>query len=188
MKRFTSLLMTLALAFIPLTAWAEGSALQKGTPAPTAMETEGDSAQSLSSDPGGAAATNSAGNLTGAVDLEIEESRYLTQITEINMMKDEYLGKTIALDGMFTSFTVTDSGPLYHMVYRWMPGGCCGNDGIAGLEVRWANPDASYPAEGDWVRAIGVLQEYQEEGVTYLELRLQSLAVLPQRGQEYVTE
>lgn len=136
-----------------------------------------------------AAASGTAGAQDGqpAVDLEVREKMFLTQLTELQINNQDYLGKTIALEGMFTTFGDPAAGPVYHLVYRKSPG-CCGNDGITGLEVAWTDPAAAYPAENDWVRAVGVLERYEEEGVPYLQLRLLSLDVLPERGLEFVTQ
>lgn len=122
-----------------------------------------------------------------AVDLEVREKMFLTQITELQINNQDYLGKTIALEGMFTTLGDPATGPVYRVVYRNSPG-CCGNDGFTGLEVVWNDPAAAYPAENDWVRAVGVLEMYEEEGIPYLQLRLLSLEVLPERGLEFVTQ
>ena len=88
---------------------------------------------------------------------------------------------------MFSTVSGGDGGPVYHLVYRKSPG-CCGNDGIAGLEVLWDDPNATYPAENDWVRAVGVLEQYDENGTPYLRLRLISLDVKTDRGLEFVNQ
>ena len=121
------------------------------------------------------------------IDLEVREKMFLTQITELSVNSQDYLGKTIALEGMFTTIGDVATGPVYRLVYRGSPG-CCGNDGITGLEVVWDDPATAYPAENDWVRAVGVLEEYTEDGVPYLQLRLISLDVKTERGLEFVTQ
>ena len=121
------------------------------------------------------------------IDLEIREKMFLSQITELMVNMQDYLGKTIALEGMFTTLGDAATGPVYRLVYRGSPG-CCGNDGITGLEVVWDDPATAYPAENDWVRAVGVLEEYTEEGIPYLQLRLISLDVKTERGLEFVTQ
>ncbi len=121
------------------------------------------------------------------VDLEVREKMFLTQIMELNINAADYLGKTVALEGMFMTVETGEGGPVYRLVYRQSPG-CCGNDGITGLEVVWDDPAAQYPAENDWVRAVGKLEQYMEEGTPYLQLRLLSLTVLPERGLEFVTQ
>lgn len=124
---------------------------------------------------------------TPQIDVEIREKMFLTQITELMVNMDDYLGKTVALEGMFTTIGDPSAGPVYRVVYRTSPG-CCGNDGFTGLEVVWDDPATVYPAENDWVRAVGVLEQYEEEGMPYLQLRLISLDVLPERGLEFVTQ
>ena len=121
------------------------------------------------------------------IDLEIREKMFLTQMTEIIINMQDYLGKTIALEGMFTTSGNPDTGAVYHIVYRTSPG-CCGNDGFTGMEVVWDDVDATYPAENDWVRAVGVLESYTEDGAEYLQLRLITLDVLEERGLEFVTQ
>lgn len=121
------------------------------------------------------------------IDLEVREKMFLAQINEIFINMNDYLGKTIALEGMFSTVSGGDGGPVYHLVYRKSPG-CCGNDGIAGLEVLWDDPNATYPTENDWVRAVGVLEQYDENGTPYLRLRLISLDVKTDRGLEFVNQ
>ena len=121
------------------------------------------------------------------IDLEVREKMFLTQMTEVLVNTPDYLGKTIALEGMLDIFTDEASGAVYYTVYRKSPG-CCGNDGYTGLEVIWDDPAATYPALNDWVRAVGVLEQYEEFGNTYLRLRLISLEVKAERGLEFVSQ
>lgn len=121
------------------------------------------------------------------IDLDVREKMFLTQMTELTVNVEDYLGKTIALEGMFSIITTGEGGPVYYLVYRKSPG-CCGNDGITGLEVLWDSADATYPNENDWVRAVGKLEQYEEEGVPYLRLRLISLDVKTERGLEFVNQ
>ncbi len=44
------------------------------------------------------------------------------------------------------------------------------------------------PEPDDWVEAVGVLEEYDENGYKYLRLALSSLTVLKTRGAEYVSQ
>lgn len=121
------------------------------------------------------------------IDIEITDDNYLTDVTEIGGNPMPYLGKVIALEGMFTSIAYGEGGPVYRLVYRQAPS-YSGNEGFVGFEVIWDDPDAVYPAQDDWVRAVGVLEQYLEEGMPYLQLRLISLDVLPTRGEENVTD
>ncbi len=121
------------------------------------------------------------------IDLDVREKMFLTQLTELFINTPDYLGKTIALEGMFDIYTDEATGAVYRTVYRKSPG-CCGNDGYTGLEVVWDDPAAVYPALNDWVRAVGVLEQYEEDGAPYLQLRLISLDVKAERGLEFVTQ
>ncbi len=121
------------------------------------------------------------------IDVDVREKMFLTQMTELYINIPDYLGKTIALEGMFDVFTDEATGTVYHSVYRKSPG-CCGSDGYTGLEVVWDDPAATYPSLNDWVRAVGVLEQYEDGGAPYLRLRLISLDVKTERGLEFVTQ
>jgi len=116
--------------------------------------------------------------------IEIKDKMFIAQTTDIYYNADDYLGKTLKYEGIFTSFTWEENGVTYYSVIRYGPG-CCGNDGNAGFEVIW---DREYPAENDWVEAVGVLEAYDEDGCQYLRIALTSLTVLDVRGEEYVMQ
>lgn len=121
------------------------------------------------------------------IDLEIREKMFVTQMTELWINTPDYLGKTIALEGMFSVYTSPTSGKSFYSVYRKSPG-CCGNDGVTGLDVVWEDPSVAYPADNEWVRAVGTLEQYEDEGYPYLRLRLRTLDVLAERGLEFVVQ
>jgi len=118
------------------------------------------------------------------VDLEIKEKMFVTQINDIYLNIDDYLGKTIKYEGIFDVYDYEPTGTKYYYVIRYGPG-CCGTDSNAGFEVVW---DGSYPKKFDWVEVVGKLELYENEndGFQYLRLVLSSLNVLPVRGAEYV--
>ncbi|MDR1564570.1 MAG: hypothetical protein LBS74_06400 [Oscillospiraceae bacterium] len=120
--------------------------------------------------------------LAGQV-IEIKEKMFITQTNDIYTNSEDYLGKTIKYEGIFTTYAVPDSDAVYYSVIRYGPG-CCGNDSNAGFEVVW---DKEYPNENDWVEAVGVLEQYEENNCVYIRLRLSSLNVLPVRGVEKVS-
>ena len=121
------------------------------------------------------------------IDVDVREKMFLTQMTELFINTQDYIGKTVALEGMFDIYTDTASGVTYYAVYRKSPG-CCGNDGYTGIEVVWDDPAATYPALNDWVRAVGVLDQYEEDGAPYMRLHLLSLDVKAERGLEFVNQ
>jgi uncharacterized membrane protein YcgQ (UPF0703/DUF1980 family) len=112
---------------------------------------------------------------------------FISQVNDVYLNADDYLGKTIKLEGLFKQAQGYDKS--YCFVLRYGPG-CCGADGNVGFEVAWANGKAqSYPAIDSWVEATGVLKTYEEDGYAqYLYLDLSSLNVLSKRGAETVIQ
>jgi uncharacterized membrane protein YcgQ (UPF0703/DUF1980 family) len=118
--------------------------------------------------------------------VEIKEKMFIAQTNDVYLNPEDYLGKTIKLEGLFKAEQYGDQS--YCFVIRYGPG-CCGNDGNAGFEVAWDNQDAvAYPATDEWVGASGVLKTYEEDGYPYLYLALASLDVLDTRGAEFVSQ
>ncbi len=120
--------------------------------------------------------------------VEIKEKMFIAQLNDIYLNQDDYLGKTIRYEGMFTQYHWDDTDMTYYMVYRQSPG-CCGADGQAGFEVVWPEgADSTYPSENDWCQVVGTLEAYDEAGQSYLHIVLDSLTVLQERGAEFVSQ
>jgi uncharacterized membrane protein YcgQ (UPF0703/DUF1980 family) len=118
--------------------------------------------------------------------LEIKEKLFIAQTNDIYLNPDEYMGRRIKLQGMFKTDYYTGSVEPYCFVLRYGPG-CCSYDGTAGFEIKWPdNNGTPYPAEDDWVEAVGVLDSYEEDGYPYIYLALTSLTVMDERGAETV--
>jgi uncharacterized membrane protein YcgQ (UPF0703/DUF1980 family) len=117
--------------------------------------------------------------------VEIKEKMFVAQTNDVYINADEYLGRTIKLEGMF-ALDLEMSPPVYY-VFRYGPG-CCGYDANAGFEVVWKEETAAYPDENDWVEAMGVLESYDDDGEPYLRLALKSLTVKAERGLERVEQ
>jgi putative membrane protein len=117
--------------------------------------------------------------------VEIKEKMFIAQTNDIYINKDGYLGKTIKYEGLFDQSTWRDNGKVYRYVVRLGPGCCPGDVSAAGFEVVW---DKGYPHKNDWVEAVGVLEEYDDDGLPTLRLALSSLNVLAKRGKERVTQ
>ncbi|MDR0671355.1 MAG: hypothetical protein LBF64_03485 [Oscillospiraceae bacterium] len=114
--------------------------------------------------------------------VEIKEKLFIAQTNDIYLNAEDYLGKTLRYEGFFDEYVDEFTGNVYRLVLRNGPG-CCGYDQSAGFEVVWDN---GYPALNDWVAVTGVLEVYDEEGASYLRVRLTDLSVLDVRGAEYV--
>lgn len=135
-----------------------------------------------------------------APDIVFKEATYVTLINDVYNNPNNYLGKTIQIDGMYTleDFT-TQGGKKYYYVYRQGPG-CCGNDGsMCGFE--FTSADGTYPSyvpqSGDansahpWIKVTGVLEQYYEgEGEQktgpYFTLSNAKYEVMNERGAEIV--
>jgi hypothetical protein len=124
---------------------------------------------------------------TGSV-IEIKEKMFIAQTNDIYLNSEDYLGKTIKLEGLFKIENFSERPFCY--VLRYGPG-CCGYDGSAGFEVMWDNtytlkPD--YPKEDDWVEAIGTLKTYEEDRNQGLYIALSQITILEKRGAELVRQ
>lgn len=119
------------------------------------------------------------------IDLDITEKMYVTYINEIYTNPDAYLGKKLRIEGMFTSEYIEATDMAYRYVYRSGPG-CCGSDGsMCGFEF---TTDGSYPNENDWIEVTGTLEQYEENGYMYLNIKADSVNVKEERGAEVVTQ
>jgi uncharacterized membrane protein YcgQ (UPF0703/DUF1980 family) len=117
--------------------------------------------------------------------IEIKEKLFIAQTNDVYLNPDDYLGKTLKLEGLFKKAQYEDRS--YCFVIRYGPG-CCGSDGNAGFEIAWNMADKTYPAEDDWVEASGILKTYMEDDYPYLYIALSSLTVLDKRGAEFVSQ
>jgi hypothetical protein len=123
--------------------------------------------------------------------VEIGEKLFIAQINDVYLNPEDYLGRTIRLEGLFKlEQYLGGENSDYCFVLRYGPG-CCNNDSSAGFEVSWDKADPNpppYPDVDDWVEAEGVLSYYEEDGYPYLYLALSSLTVKETRGAEFVSQ
>ena len=121
--------------------------------------------------------------------IDIKEKMFVTQVSDVYVNPDDYLGKTIKLEGMFKKEQPDKQDPACYYVCRLGPGGCCGADASVGFEVKWSDGKQNpYPDNNAWAEAIGTLKKYKEDNNDYLYLDLSSLKVLTTRGAEYVQQ
>jgi uncharacterized membrane protein YcgQ (UPF0703/DUF1980 family) len=117
--------------------------------------------------------------------VEIREKMFIEQTNDVYINPDEYMGRTIKLEGIFA--VIDEMEPPCYFVYRFGPG-CCGYDSNAGFEVAWNAEAEKYPEDNEWVEATGVLEKYESEGEPFLRLALKSLVVKAERGKERVEQ
>ncbi|MDR2747879.1 MAG: metal ABC transporter permease [Treponema sp.] len=145
---------------------------------------------------GGPAADGTAKHVLNPLDrgldgpvVEIKEKMFIAQVNDVYLNADDYLGKTIKLEGLFKEEKYAGIDTAYFFVLRYGPG-CCGTDNNAGFEVAWDKEiqDRPYPKPDDWVAAEGKLAYYEEDDYPYLYIALSSLETLDRRGAEFVSQ
>jgi zinc transport system permease protein len=114
--------------------------------------------------------------------LDIKEKFFITQINDIYLNPNNYLGTKIRYEGIFDVYDIED-GKKFYSVFRYGPG-CCGPDAYAGFEIIWEDKSKEYPRPNDWVEVIGVLEMYEADKAKFLRIKLSSLKVLEKRGKE----
>ena len=111
--------------------------------------------------------------------IEIKDEYFIGATNDVYYNLDSYLGKTIKMQGFIYEYDI--DGEKCYAVVRNSPG-CCGNDGLAGLDIIY---DGEYPSPNTWVEIVGVIDkiewqngynpivnvtsmEEKEEGVTFV--------------------
>ena len=88
----------------------------------------------------------------------------LSQLKNIQADYKKYLGKSIKYNGIMKS--ISANGNSYYMAMCNDAAACCS----AGFEFILGNNSKNYPKEKSKIEIEGVLQEYTEDGKTYLHL------------------
>ena len=111
--------------------------------------------------------------------IEIKDEYFINATNDVYYNLESYLGKTIKMQGLIYEYDV--DGKKCYAVVRNSPG-CCGNDGLAGLDIKY---DGKCPPQNTWVEIVGVIEkekwqngynpivnvtsmEEKEEGVTFV--------------------
>ena len=116
--------------------------------------------------------------------VEITERFFVTQLMELFTNPDEFIGRTIRYEGMFSSHLWEHTGEYFHFVYRYTDG-CCSPEETAGLEV-YLNNFEPLP-DNAWVEVVGVFERFESGGSSFLRLNVISLVELEERGAEFVS-
>ena len=88
------------------------------------------------------------------VDIEITDNYFIQATTDIYLNVNDYIGKTIKMEGFMYYYEDTE-GKIRHAVIRNTPG-CCGTDGLAGLDIEY---NKAYPLSDTWVQVVGVIKK-----------------------------
>ena len=113
--------------------------------------------------------------------IEITDNYFIESTNDVYLNLDDYIGKTIKLEGLVYSYQ-DKNGDTCYAVVRNTPG-CCGNDGLAGLDIRY---DEEYPELDTWVEVIGVVGTDTMYGQTIPALQVVSITE-KEKGTEFVT-
>lgn len=85
--------------------------------------------------------------------VEITDNYFIEQTNDVFYNMDEYVGKSIKMEGYIYTYEDPESGETCYAVVRNTPG-CCGADGLAGLDIRTTE---KCPADKTWVEVIGIV-------------------------------
>ena len=96
------------------------------------------------------------------IDLDITDNYFIAQTNDVYYNYKDYEGKIVRMEGYFYVYQDYSTGKNYYAVVRNAPG-CCGNDGLAGLDIKF---DGEYPAENTWIQVVGKIGKYSESDPT----------------------
>ena len=115
-----------------------------------------------------------------SIDVDLTELSSTMVYSEVyNMMNkpEDYVGKTIKIEGTYYASYWQDTGKYYHCVMISDAAACCQN----GIEFVWDNdthvyPD-EYPPDNTVIELTGVFELYEEMGETYCYLKTDDITV-----------
>jgi uncharacterized membrane protein YcgQ (UPF0703/DUF1980 family) len=117
--------------------------------------------------------------------IEIREKMFIAQCNDIYLNPDEYLGKTVRIEGMYSEYA-EEGGDVYYSVARLGPG-CCGNDGVAGFE--FTSPDLPDCELDDWICVEGVITPMTyDDGYETVIIGDAVVTLKAERGAEFVSQ
>ena len=115
------------------------------------------------------------------VDIEITDNFFIEQTNDIFLNLKDYVGKTVRMEGLIYTYIDEDENTGYAVV-RNSPG-CCGNDGLAGLDIKY---DGEYPEENTWVQIEGVIEKQKIHAETIPIVKITSMKET-EPGKTFVT-
>lgn len=113
--------------------------------------------------------------------LEITDNFFIEQTTDMYLNLEDYIGKTVKIEGLIYQYQ-DDNGDICYAVVRNTPG-CCGNDGLAGVDIRY---DGEYPKIDTWVEVQGVIGKDIVFGEEVPAIRVSSIKETA-KGKTFVT-
>lgn len=160
MKKYFGMLFLLSLTLFFAAGCTKKEAAAKSVSAPPSKE----------SAPAGSAPVD--------VDLTVLSSTMVYgEVFNMVTKPEDYVGKTIKVNGPYYSSYYEESKKYYHYVIVQDATSCCQQ----GLEFQWNGKHTypeDYPKEQSKVEMIGVYQSYQELGETYYYLAVNDIQTL----------
>lgn len=116
-----------------------------------------------------------------SIMVEITDNYFIEQTNDLYINLNDYIGKTIKIEGLIYSYE-DSNGDICYAVVRNTPG-CCGSDGLAGLDIRHYE---DYPEEDTWVEVIGVVGTDTMDGRKIPAIQVSSMKT-KEKGTTFVT-
>ena len=91
-----------------------------------------------------------------------------SEVFDMLSVPENYMGKTVRMDGLFTGYRDPESGRYYYACIIQYATDCC----APGIEFVLAEPrdPEDYPREGDFITVSGTFDAYEENGFQYVQL------------------
>lgn len=115
--------------------------------------------------------------------IEITEKYFISQIKDVFYNFEDYEGKTLKVEGLYTVENLLDGEP-YYLVFRYGPD-CCGDDEWGGF---FLNYDGEWPEVEDWIEVEGTPRIEQIGQTNFLFLDVTKLTVKEERGLIFVEQ
>lgn len=118
--------------------------------------------------------------------IKVMEPVYLDYVQEIHLNQDEYMGKTIEIEGMFTAKYDEIENKTFYYVYRLSDNIHYHDDEkeieevMSGFKFTY---DKVMPKEKEWIKVIGVLEKEDNDII----IKATSITTMQERGLEKVT-
>ncbi|MGN0350634.1 MAG: hypothetical protein ACI4ES_03200 [Roseburia sp.] len=104
------------------------------------------------------------------VDLtELTSTMVYSEVYQMMIAPEDYLGKTVKMNGSFTVFENQETGQLYYACVILDATACCSQGIEFVLEGDYTYPD-DYPEENENITVTGIFNTYEENGYTYCQL------------------
>jgi len=108
-----------------------------------------------------------------SIDLDLTElssTMVYAEVFNIIMRPDEYIGKIVKMNGLFSLYHDEATGNNYYACIIQDATACCAEGIEFVLKEQYVYPD-DYPAEGEDITVVGTFDTYTEGEYTYCTLR-----------------